>query len=203
MATIRQVRSILTGLRQQGFTQREVAALTGLSRGLVSDLLAGQPGIGPERAADVVERFSRPAYQRALEAQDYMRDGRSLRDAAREADTTPATVLKYAGRALRKAPTGEWHARSSDRLPRIMKALAPEGEVRVLVTDSKQASLISRYGHAVKKWREDGDRRDLDRFRERTVTTVDGKRVPLITDEARLRRLSDAGEFVDMDDIYG
>lgn len=203
MATTQQVRGILVGLRRQGFTQREIADFTGLSRGSVSDLLAGRRGIRPERAADVVERFSRPAYQRALESQDYMRDGRSLRDAAREADTTPATVLKYAGRALRKAPTGEWRARSSDRLPRVMRALAPEGEVRILVTDSKQASVISRYGHAVKRWREAGDRRDLDRFREQTVTTVDGRRVPLVTDETTLRRLSDAGEFIDIDDIYG
>jgi hypothetical protein len=83
-----------------------------------------------------------------------------------------------------------------------MRALAPEGEVRVLVTTSKQGSLISQYGHAVKRWRM-GDRRGLSRFKGQAVTTVDGRRVPLVTGEATLRRLSDAGEFKDIDDIYG
>ncbi len=202
MATTRQVRGILAGLRQQGFTQREIADSTGLSRSFVSGLLAGQRGIAPERGTNVVERFARPAYQRALEGLDHMRDGSSLLNAAREAGTTPPTVLKYAGRALRKSPTGGWRARASDRLPRIMKALAPEGEVRILVPDSKQATLISRYGDAVKRWRR-GDRRALDRFKGQTVTTVDGRRVSLVTDEATLRRLSDAGELRDIDDIYG
>lgn len=203
MAMTRQVRSVLTGLQRQGFTKQEIADFTGLSRGFVSDLLAGRRGIAPERAADVVERFARPGYLRSLEALDYVRDGLPLRSATRRADTTPATTLKYVGRALRKTPTGEWRARASDRLPRIMRALAPEGEIRVLVTDSQQATSISRYGHAVDKWRRTGDRRGLDELKGQTVTTLDGRRVPLVTDEVTLRRLSDAGEFVDMDDIYG
>lgn len=202
MATTRQVSNILTGLQRQGFTQREIAGFTGLSRGFVSDLLAGRRGISTERAADVVERFARHGYVRSLEALDYVRDGLPLADATRRAHTTPATALKYVGRALRKAPTGEWRARASDRLPRIMKALAPEGEVRVLVTDSRKASVLSRYGHAVKKWRETGDRRGIDRFRGQTVMTVDGRRVPLVTDEPTLRQLADAGELADVDDLY-
>lgn len=202
MATTRLVRSILTGLQRQGFKQQEIAHLAGLSRGAVSGLLAGRRAIGPERAADVVERFSRPAYQRSLEALDYLRDGLTMREAAKNAQTSSGTVIKNVGPVLQRGPAGEWRARSSDRLPRIMKALAPEGEVRVLVTDSKQASLISRYGHTVKRWRL-GDRPDLEQFKGQTVTTVDGRRVPLVTDEPTLRRLADAGEFVDMDDIYG
>src|SRR5438552_11377822 len=108
MATTRQVRSILRGLRQQGLTQRGIADFTGLSPSFVSDLLAGRRDIDPERATDVVERFTRPGYQRALEALDYMRDRRSLRAAAERAGASPATIRKFAGRALRKAPTGEW-----------------------------------------------------------------------------------------------
>jgi transcriptional regulator with XRE-family HTH domain len=64
MATTRQVRSILTGLKRQGFTQRDIARLTGLSRSFVSGLTAGRRAIASDRATDVVERFARPAYQR-------------------------------------------------------------------------------------------------------------------------------------------
>ena len=203
MATTRQVRGIIGGLQRDGFTRRQIASLTGLSRSSVSGLLSGRHGISPERATDVVERFARPAFQRSLEVVDDMRDGVQWRDATEKAHTTSGTVIKNVGPVLQRGPAGEWRARASDRLPRIMKALAPEGEVRVLVTDSKRASLIGQYGNAVNKWRETGDRRDLDRFEGRIVTTVQGQRVPLVTDEAALRRLSDAGEFVDMDDIYG
>ncbi len=202
MATTRQVRSIIAGLQQQGLTRQAIAEFTGLSPGFVSSLLKGRRSIDPERAADVVDRFTRPGYLRALEAVDSMREGRSLQFATQGAATTPGTVRKYTGRTLYKTPTGEWRARSSDRLPRVMRTLAPEGEVRVLVTDSRQASLLSRYGHAVNQWRL-GERPSFDRFRGQTVMTVDGKRVPLVTDEITLRRLSDAGELVDIDDIYG
>jgi hypothetical protein len=82
-----------------------------------------------------------------------------------------------------------------------MKTLAPEGEVRVLVTDSRQASLVSRYGRTVKQWRL-GERPSFEEFKGRVVATVEGKRVPLVTDEATLRRLSDAGELADIDDLY-
>lgn len=201
MATTRQVRSVLIGLRQQGFAQRDIAGLTGLSRSFVSDLLGGRRRIGSERATEVVERFAQPGYLRSVEVVDHMRGGLSLRDAARKVHTTPATVLKHVGPVLRKGPKGEWRARASDRLPRIMRALTQEGEVHVLVTDSKQASLLGQYSSALRGWSR-GDRPDLSPFKAQTLTTVDGRRIHLLTDETKLRRLADAGELRDIDDVY-
>jgi transcriptional regulator with XRE-family HTH domain len=197
---------ILSALKQQGLTRQEMATLTGAPVRLLSAVLSGRRTIPPARATAVIERFSRPQYVRGLEVLDRVRDGVPLAVAVREAHTTVANVRKHVGSALRKTPAGEWRARASDRLPRIMTTLLEDGEARVVVTSSKQASVLSRYAHAIRRVRQPrrpGDRPDLKPFARHTVTTVDGRRAHLVTVEATILRLSDAGEFVDLDDIYG
>ena len=78
-----------------------------------------------------------PTSDRAFEAQNrafhalsrMRRDGLSLRDAAREEGTTPATIRKRLPAALRKTRTGRWVATKSDRYARILSLPGPHGPV--------------------------------------------------------------------------
>jgi hypothetical protein len=119
------------------------------------------------------------AYPRALDALALMRPrrgpggirrpGLSLTRAAREAETTPNAVLRYAGRAITRDSHGRYVATRRDTLYRRMRVLSTEGEVLVDVPSSTQASLNARHANAVKKYRDTGDPTDLARFRGKKV----------------------------------
>lgn len=153
-----------------------------------------------EVLADLTEdqRFAR---ERALEALGLMRsDGLSLRVAASRAQTTPRTVRKYAGPALRKVD-GQYVAARSDNLLRRLAIPTSEGQVGVLVRSSRDASLLADYRNAVREYLYTGDTSALQRFRGKTITDANGKRWPLPTDERTLKRLARAG-VVRFESIY-
>ncbi len=102
------------------------------------------------------------ARSRALKALAKMRRGKSLTEAAREAETTPNTVVRYAGSQLHHEG-GRMVASKSDRMFRQMWAYTTEGLQPVAVRTSKQASLIGQHRNAVKKFRR-GDETALRKF---------------------------------------
>jgi hypothetical protein len=133
-------------------------------------------------------------YGRALEAIALMRRERlSLAAAASRAGTTPGTVARLAGQALR-VKDGRYVVTAHDTLPRQMAFLFAGGPRWVLVRDSRAASLIGDHGNAVHRYLDAGDEEGLTQLRGRRVR-IDGQPVELITDPATLDRLGDAGEL--------
>ena len=137
------------------------------------------------------------AYRRARDALSQMREGDSLKVAARKARTTPNTVIRYAGDALEKGPGGRWSAKSSDRLPLLpMNVLTTEGMRFIAPRGRRQASLIGGHNNAVRHFRDTGDESQLKKFKGKKVAGF-----TLETDPDKIEVAAHKGEL-DFEDIY-
>ncbi len=143
----------------------------------------------------------REARNRALHALSLMRQGWSLQAAARDSGTTPETVLRYVGSALRRTDEG-WRPSPEDGLTRTMLFLFPDGPDFITIRGLEQASLIGRYWNAVRIYLEEGDDRELRRFAGRSVIDVKGQRHRFITEARTIRRLARAGQVGGFNSIY-
>jgi hypothetical protein len=117
----------------------------------------------------------------------------SLRDASNEFGLTPQTVLRWGGSALRKRAKGEYAAKSSDELLRVLVIPTSKGLQEVAVADSRQASDLGKYWDAVQDYLETGDSSALRKLRRKRIIGADGEAIPLIKDAAELDRLGSAG----------
>ena len=152
----------------------------------------------PRRALSTAQADAR---ERALDVLHYMRhDGLSLRTAARAAGTTPRTVLKYAGAAVRRTASGRYQATKGDRLARTLHFLTPKGTVAVTVRGSRVASRIAQYSAAVDRFLTTGDWEALRPFAGKSLR-VGRHTYPFITDRRVLARLGHAGEL-SFEDLY-
>ena len=122
-------------------------------------------------------------------------DGVSLRQASREFEVDPRTVILLAGPALRKRANGRYAAKRSDRLLRVLAIPTPEGLREVAVRDSRQASLLGMYWAAVQRYLETGDASALAQFRNKSITDASGRQFSLLTSLHELDRLGAAGVF--------
>lgn len=151
----------------------------------------------PPRTAEEYFAKSEPfqdTWTRVEHAVSKMRaDDVSLRQASREFGLSPGTVIRWAGSALRKRRDGQYVAKPSDRLLRVLVIPTHEGLREIAVRDSRQASQVGAYWAAVQKYLETGDPSALRKIRRKTITDADGKRVRLIKDLADLDRLGSAG----------
>ena len=116
-----------------------------------------------------------------------------MRRAAREEGISPATVLRHAGKALRKTSGGTYEARKSDRLLRVLILPTPAGLAEIATLDSRAATVAGEYWNAVTHFLETGDETELARFRGVTITDAQGNAMPLLTDPDELERLGAAG----------
>lgn len=138
---------------------------------------------------------TRAAYERVLHALSLIRrQEMPLTAAAREARTTPETVRRLAGPALRRIE-GRWVAKPTDRLERRMLLYNRKGSFHVTVGSSTAASRISDYHNAVRWFLETGDDSKLQAFAGKYVTDVDRQRRPFLTDREAIRRLARSGQF--------
>jgi hypothetical protein len=137
----------------------------------------------------------REAYDKSLAVLSRMRGGESLTHAAREEQTTPDTVLRYAGSALTRTAKGRYVAKRRDRLYRYMRFLDEGGEVWIEPADSHEASKLGEYWNAVGHYLATGDDAPLARFRWMRLRTRQKTSLPFVTDLDVLDRLGWAGEL--------
>lgn len=138
--------------------------------------------------------------RRVLDALAAMRHGKSLARAARLARTTPTTVRRHAGDAIRKANDGHYVPRDRDSIARPMRFLAPDGVMALDVRSSAVASRIGRYWNAVDRYLRTGKRDALAPFRGKRIR-ADNHLHEFITDPRTIDRLANAGE-VRFEDLY-
>lgn len=135
---------------------------------------------------------------RAFHAIARMRhDGLSLRDAAREESTTPATVKKFLPSALRRSKSGQWMATKSDRYVRLLSLPGPHGPVMVQARGSKEAQLASVYLASLYRWKRTEKGYELASFHGKKIGGF-----TLLTASRTLRALRDAGLLAQLDSLY-
>lgn len=115
--------------------------------------------------------------------------------AAREAETTDKTVLRYGRPAALKRVSGRWVARAIDRLERSVRLYDPKGSFHVTVGSSTTATRISDYHNAVRWFLETGDDSKLRKFSGGYVVDIEGNRHRFLTDRDAIRRLARAGQL--------
>ena len=119
--------------------------------------------------------------------------GATFAGACRELDRDPRTVQRLAKRALRKLRNGRWAVKGTERLLRVLQKLTPEGRQQIGIRDSRQASMLGDYWHAIDLYRDTGDSSKVLTFRGKYVIDADGERFPFLTDLAEIDRLGSAG----------
>jgi hypothetical protein len=129
------------------------------------------------------------------------KDQSSLVEASREYRMTPRAVRGLAKSALRKRPNGRFAARSIDHLLRVLLIPTSSGLQEIAVRDSRQATLLGEYWAAVQRYLETGEATALRKFRRKTITDANGKRIRLIKDLAELDKLGSAG-VLSFESIY-
>jgi len=142
-------------------------------------------------------RSAAQAQLRALEALRLMRrDGVSRQRAAHRANTTPRTIARYVGSALKK-DRGRYVALAGDRLARPpLRVLTTEGPKDLIVRGSRGSSLVGAHWNAIERFLSTGDTNRLTPFR--------GKRVAghtLETDPDAIEREARRGEL-EFEDLY-
>lgn len=135
------------------------------------------------RSARARTRQEQRARERALHAlNDMRRTGMSLRVAASIHGTSPETVRKYVGGALKRDGTGRrYRATASDRLTRRLEFLTPEGKIAVSVRGSRDASRVAHHHNAVKQYLDTGNAEGLQAFQNQTLL-IGKRRLPFLTD---------------------
>jgi len=130
-----------------------------------------------------------------LQAIGDLRAGKPETQALADAGVTKKLVQTWGAAAFRRQ-SGRLVMRSHDSLLRVLylpDPTMPDGKREVATTDSRQATLVSEYWHAVRRWVRYGKAEGLLAFEGVLVTTASGKQVPLLTDRSKLRRLALAG----------
>jgi hypothetical protein len=142
-----------------------------------------------------------PARARALEVLSRMRtENLSLTRAAKKAETSARSVIKYAASALKKSAGGRYRAKPSDRLKRTLYFLTEDQKIPVEIRSSRTASKVAAYWSAVDRFLKSGDASGLVEFEGKSIRA--GKTTyPFITDPDILERFGNAGE-VSFEDLY-
>ncbi len=117
----------------------------------------------------------------------------SLTKAAREFGLDRQTVLRLAKSALRKKSNGQYAARATDKLLRVLVIPTPEGLSEIALRNSSQASLVGEYWAAVQRYLQTGDDNGLRRFEGKRIRAANRKVIRLVTDVKELDRLGNAG----------
>jgi hypothetical protein len=146
-------------------------------------------------------KTSRAARNRSRQAVRLMRQKQmSLSAAAKQAGTTPKTIIRYARDQLSKGSSGRYAARATGHMVRHLWFLTLEGKTVLEVRSPKTASLIAKYWAAVHRYNNTGEIDRLQRFRGKSIR-VGGKSYGFVMDLKTLRRLAAVGEF-EFEDLY-
>nr|WP_321498363.1 hypothetical protein [uncultured Methanolobus sp.] len=145
------------------------------------------------RSFDMLSPVQRDMRTRAVLAVNDMRKGKSLTTAAKEQGITVQDALKHLGNAVYKK-NGRWVATKTDSIERGRWLFSNGKRLSVVVKNSKDASLVSKYLNAVRTALRTGDEAALKPFKNVTIEGADGKDYPLETD---LEKLYEANEQIE------
>jgi hypothetical protein len=171
------------------------------SRGEKQKVSKKNRGRAPKHVAprNANEYYSRPEefqdrWNRVTHVISKMRKDRtSLQQASQEFGLSPQTVIRWGKSALRRRTNGQYAAKASDRLLRVLVIPTRHGVREIAIRDSRQASEIGGYWHAVQRYLETGDSFTLRQYRGAEIKDASGTKLLLIADLDELSRLASAG----------
>lgn len=119
----------------------------------------------------------------------------SLTQAAIEVGIDPRVVARLGKSALRKRKNGQYVAKRTDKLLRILAIPTSDGLREIVTRDSRQAMQLGKYWSAVQKYLQTGNASKLEKFsrKRKTIKDASGKKIRLILDTAVLDQLGSAG----------
>jgi len=140
-------------------------------------------------------RRQREVYERVLHALSLSRrHGLPLKTAARQAGTTEAAALRYAGSAFTRRHRA-WVAKPRDTLEREILLYRETGSYHVTVRSSTTASRIGDYHNAVRHFVQTGDATRLRAFDGKFIIDARGNRHRFLTDPKAILKLARAKQF--------
>lgn len=162
----------------------------GLQRELSRRQARGHPGVGEAS----VSRRPPPRYDRRLEeGLKAIRDGKTLREAARSIHAAPETLRSYiVGTGVAEKPAHRWRI-GADARNRIMPLFSGGRQHTVTVDGYDTAFQIGRYMAAVSQFLDTNDPTVLDPFDGQSVTDIKGRQYVFETRPNVLYRLSQSG----------
>ncbi|MCD6476974.1 MAG: hypothetical protein J7K26_02285 [Candidatus Aenigmarchaeota archaeon] len=138
----------------------------------------------------------------SLKVLDMMRAKKSLTGASRELGLDIKIVKSHIKSAIRKY-RGRWRPKRFDTIQREMIINSRGKTISIIVTNSKDASLIGRYHNAVKEFLKTGDVKLLKPFKGKVIIDVYGKKHKLETNPDKLFDIAEAREDEEFYTIYG
>ena len=137
----------------------------------------------------------------AINVLNLIRNNKSLEQALEELGIDKQTVLKHLGKYLFKK--GKiWIAKKFDRIQRSM-VIYENGELKsIVVTNSKDASIIGEYLNAVKQFLIFGDKEVLKPFENIVIKDADGKKHKLETNPNNIYLIEEQKEEEEFYEIY-
>ena len=141
-------------------------------------------------------------YNRTIHFLHLRRQGRTVREAEREAGTDARTAYQRLGRAgFRRSKRG-FVPKARDDLERELRFLFPDRTEFVTFVGSARAATVGRYWEAIRKYVERGDATALLKFRGRSIIDAQGRRLRFVTDLNVIRSLARTGQVGGFNSIY-
>jgi hypothetical protein len=165
-------------------------------------MLSKKPGIPvSKRSWKALSPGEKASREKSLEVlRDVRRNKKSLSQASQDRGVSVKSVLKNTD-AFKKEGN-RWRAKSYDRISRVMAINENGREVSIEVTDSRTASLIGRYHNAVRKYHDNDDTSELEKFQGKTVKDAQGNKHVLETRPEALDEIYEGIESPEFYDIY-
>jgi len=136
-----------------------------------------------------------------LEVLRRMKKGESLTSASKHVGLTKYDLLTYIRNALTKS-SGRWYPKQIDHIERAMQ-IYEKGEIKtIIVTNSRDASIIGEYFATVKKYLESGDPSVLKKFKKVVIIDAYGKKHRLETRPDKIRDIEEAKEDSEFFEVY-
>lgn len=137
----------------------------------------------------------------SLKILNQIRKNEPLEDALKELDIDKQTLLKHLRKYLFKKGKN-WITKKFDRIQRSM-VIYEDGEIKsIVVTNSKDASVIGEYFNAVKQFLTSGDKELLEPFENVIIKDADRKKHKLETNPANLYNIEEQKEDEEFREIY-
>lgn len=140
--------------------------------------------------------------EKSLSVVNEMRNSKTktLQQAAKENDVSVDTVFRHTNGF--KKVHGRLVAKRWDRIPRVMRINTDGKEKSVEIIDSRTASVVGRYHNAVKQFLNTGDKKKLQKFRNKKVKDSKGKLHRLETDPQKIIRINERIEEPEFYEVY-
>ena len=138
---------------------------------------------------------------RALYVLSDMRKGKNLTLAAEEQGIRVKDALRHLGNAVFKKG-GKWIPTKTDSIERGRWVYSKGKRISIVISNSKDASFLSKYLNAVRIAVTTGREAPLEPFKNVKITGADGKEYPLETNLKKLYELKDQGEDTEFLQIY-